>query len=188
MGQDANHLLQQIETKFSAAQHKAALLLAENELPNDTEVAKAAGVSRTTLHRWKKDEAFNGLTGDYIGQIQASALKFPIAKKHRRVERLQELWDGCRALRMARAEAARQKVDSGWNPAMTGETTGLVAVKTTGFGRNATQEAAFDAALVKAEADLAEEAAKELGQRVDKAEVNGTVSVVRLVGVNVDAI
>jgi hypothetical protein len=169
---------------WNAKKERAALLVAEDEL-SDREIAKKVGVAKRTLEYWKENTDFQAHVGGYIGQIQAAMLKLSIAKKHKRVERYQELWEKCKELRDARAKAQE---DRAWAAPMPGESTGLVATKTIGTGRNAIREAAFDAALVKAELDLAEQTAKELGQWVERSESEQTTTVVQIVGVEVEAI
>lgn len=170
---------------WDGRKRRAAVLVAEDDLP-DEEIAKEIGVSRRTLATWKEHAEFAAEVGGLVGAIQASMLRLTIAKKHKRLERYQELWDGCKALRAARAKESEGKAD--WDKPMPGEATGLVATKTVGAGRNAIREAAFDAAVVKAELDIAEQAAKELGQWVEKSESEIRTNVVQLVGVEVEDI
>jgi hypothetical protein len=72
---------------YTKKQHLAASLLADDEL-SDEQIANEVGITRKTLHNWKQNPEFAALIGDYTGQLQASVLRYAVAKKRKRVEAL----------------------------------------------------------------------------------------------------
>lgn len=150
--------------ELRAAQERAAVLLAEDEL-TDSAIAEAVGISRRQLANWKNNPDFAAQVGDNIGQIQAGMLKLSIAKKHKRMAVLDDLY--IKALTVI----AERIVAEGGAP---GESTGLVVeqLKQIGAGKSAqlVSEFAVDVALMREIRALQEQAAKELGQWVEKSE------------------
>jgi hypothetical protein len=137
-------------------QQRAAALCAEDEL-TDEEIAASVGISRTTLHRLKYEPLF----------------------LDKRVECLDMLHQKSLAVIQARADAMPDDAP--------GTNTGLMVrqVKQIGTGPNAVtiEEFQIDAALMKEIRAIQEQAAAELGQKVDKVAVTGDVIVRRYVGV-----
>lgn len=160
----------------------AAVLLAEDELP-DWSIAEKVGVTRQTLHNWKHKPEFAALVGDNVGRIQAGMLKLAIAKKYKRVEVLDMLHTKhlraleLRAERIAAEltaedtpETATRKFFGNFIPAEA--ITGLFVKKETVLANGMKSvEWVYDGAIVKTICGLEEQAAKELGQWVDKGEV-----------------
>jgi hypothetical protein len=175
---------QTIPFRWNAKRHQAAVLVAEDEL-SDNEIAKTCGVAKNTLEVWKRHPEFNAQVGDHIGQIQASALKFPIAKKHNRIATLNLLWQ--KALNVIAIRAQRYAVDGDMQDAIKAAQkifgnanvpeamTGLLVKKETptNAGMIAT-EWVTDVALMREIRSLQQDAAKELGQWSEKAEINHT--------------
>ena len=172
--------------RWTSQKHEAALLLAENDL-SDREIATKVGISRTSLHKWKQDPEFAAQVGDHIGQIQAAMLRHAIAKKHKRLKVLDELHDKLRQVIDERAADYAETRDA---PA--GGGTGLIVrqLKQIGSGRDAqvVEEFGVDTGTVREIRALHEQAAKELGQWVEKSQVEDLTRVVEIVGVESDAI
>lgn len=164
----------------------AAILVAEDKLPNDTAIAKEVGVARSTLSRWKEDPEFNALVGDAKGQIVAQALKLPIAQKHQRIKILNDLFQRnwqiieCRSARHATAmedspESAARAIFGDVTPLEA--TTGmLVARPKIAANGKTVVEWAYDAALESAIRDELKQAAQELGQLEETLNINHTVN------------
>lgn len=163
---------------------RAAILVAEDEL-TDEEIARVVGVTRRTLTTWKRQPAFAAVVGDHIGQLQAGMLRLAIAKKRRRLAVLDDLH--AKALRVIAARSTDESLAE-----FAGGETGLLVrqVKVVGTGAMAREieEAAVDTGLIREIRALEEQAAKELGQWVEKAEVGGKLHIVRIVGADVEAI
>lgn len=171
--------------------HRAAVLLAEDEL-TDEAIASEVGIQRRTLARWKNDPEFAALVGDYHGQIIAQALKLPIAKKHKRIEVLNALHDKYLAIIEQRGEtyaksadtpeeAARQVFGSETVP---WSSTGMMVQqpKIAANGKTVV-EWAFDKALDSAIKETHKQAAQELGQWVDRSEQEQTTTtLVQIIG------
>jgi hypothetical protein len=159
-------------------QQRAAALCAEDEL-TDEEIAASVGISRTTLHRLKYEPLFLDAIAEHTARVQAAMLKLDIAKRHKRVECLDMLHQKSLAVIQARADAMPDDAP--------GTNTGLMVrqVKQIGTGPNAVtiEEFQIDAALMKEIRAIQEQAAAELGQKVDKVAVTGDVIVRRYVGV-----
>lgn len=171
----------QNRTKNRSKKIRAAILLAEDELI-DEQIAAEVGISRRQLGTWKTDPDFNALVDGYVGEITAQALKLPIAKKLTRVRELDDLrksyWQIKDQRGAAYAELLKDTPDNAmmrefghsvpeW--AMTGML--LAQPKIAANGKTVT-EWAFDKALDSAIKETHRQAAQELGQWVDKGEVN----------------
>jgi hypothetical protein len=160
----------------------AALLLAEDEL-SDAEIAERVGVARSTLSTWKANPEFAAQVGDHIGQLQAAMLRYRIAKKRQRARVLDELHTKLLTVIEERA---------GSNPGVAGDETGLILhqIKSVGGGPNAQiiDEYVVDTGTVREIRALEEQAAKELGQWVEKSQIEDATRVVEIVGITSDAI
>jgi transposase-like protein len=184
---------------------QAVLLVAEDDL-SDTEIAARVGVHRATLDRWKQHPDFAAQVAHHIEDLNRAMTRLAIAKKHKRVTELNALHEkALRVIEQRGAEYQAMAEEDAQQPTITplrqmigdrsvpaGGETGLLVrqLKQIGAGRTAqlVEEFAFDAALVKEIRALQEQAAKELGQWVDRSEVESTTTVVRIVGVDTDAI
>lgn len=160
----------------------AAQLVAEDDL-SDEEIANQAGVSRRTLTTWKQHPEFAAVVGDHIGQLQAAMLKRGIAKKRKRIATLDDLHQS-----LLQVIAER----SGQYPGIPGSETGLIVkqYKQIGAGRDAQviEEYAVDTATIREIRALEQQAAQELGQWVDKQQIEGLTRVIEIVGVDAEAI
>jgi hypothetical protein len=147
------------EFKWSKARNDAALLVAEDDL-TDIAIAEKIGIGRTTLFMWKQHPDFQARVKQHIADLEASVLKYAIAKKRNRVARQNADWERLERIRELRAD----------NPALggvEGDETGLMIrqFKVIGTGHNAQtiEEYVVDTALVKARTDLEKQAAGEVG-------------------------
>lgn len=168
------------EKPLTAKQAKAAALCAEDELRDD-EIAAAVGIALRTLGNWKTEPWFLDAVGKHVERVQAAMLRLEIAKKHKRVETLNELYLKAKQVIDERADAYATDAEA------YGGSTGLIvkSVKIIGTGKNAqtVTEYQADIGLMKEVESLMLSAAKELGQITDKSEqsTNGTI---RLIGIN----
>lgn len=157
---------------WSPTSLKAAELLAENEL-NLQEVSDACAISRQTLYKWKQHPQFAEAVADRANDVVAAMHRHFIAKKHKRIATLDRLHAKALAIIEARGKDPNHAMYPGGD-------TGLLVVrtKTQGLGRNATTwtEVEFDRALVAEIRAIEEQAARELGQWIEKAEVSGKFS------------
>jgi hypothetical protein len=167
---------------WNAKRERAAILVAEDDF-SDHVIAKTCGVTKKTLENWKQHPDFRGVVGDHVGQIQAAMLKLAIAKKHKRLAVLDELHTKSMqvvALRAAKyggdadtAEQAARRIFG--NHVVPEAATGLLVKKesVTSSGMVVT-EWQVDTALMKEIRALQEQAAKELGQWIEKSEQQHT--------------
>lgn len=170
--------------QWTEQRERAAALLAADEL-SDEKIAKELGIGRTTLHEWKQHPEFAERVRENVAAIRMDVLRVPIAKKHERVAMLERLRQKMDRVIAKRAERYAADPDA---PAEAG--TGLMVRKhvtsapdgVVGFDWTA------DVALLKEYRATLEQAAKELGQLVDKQEISGDTLVRRYVGVDVDAV
>jgi hypothetical protein len=163
---------------LTSQQRKAAALLAEDELTDDR-IAEAVGVGLRTLGHWKKRPDFLDAITEHTQRVQAAMLRLDIAKRHKRVEKLNRLEEKLFTVIEARA------VDMADIPG--GETGVLVRqVKQIGSGPSAQiiEEYPVDAGLIREIRALQDQAAGELGQKVDKVAVSGEMVVRRYIGVS----
>ena len=167
---------------WTPQKYKAALLVAENDLSQE-KISVEVDVARETLRRWIAEPEFQQQVGDYIGEIQAGMLKLSIAKKHVRLKELDTLKQKLFTVLEERGEELDGQ--SG------GAGTGVIVkrIKAVGTGQNQTivEEFEVDAGTIKTIMSLHEQAARELGQWVDKSQVETETRVVEVVGVDPDA-
>lgn len=186
--------------RWTAAKARAAVLLAEDER-TDVEIAAEAGVHVATLWRWRQHPDFAARVGDHVGRLQAGMLRYRIAKKRERMR----VYDGmlsdaleivasrkrrytAELTAQAKVTPIRDGVDeedirtrvvpdeaaTGW--IVETEKVNAIGIRTT--------EWAFDGGLWRAVESVSEQAARELGQWVEKAEIGGMTTVVEIVGVD----
>ena len=170
--------------------HKAAILLAEDEM-TDEQIAAAVRIHRATLDRWKNDPEFAALVGDHRGRIVAEALKLPIAKKHKRVAELNDLnerYHRIIAERAARHAAALEDSPEAALRAVFGDVTPreaatgmLVAQPKIAANGKTVVEWAFDKSLDSAIKETHKQAATELGQWTEQTKVDQTTTMVQIV-------
>lgn len=143
----------------NAKRHQAALLLAEDLLP-DREIGRICGVTRQSVSRWKRDPAFLALVQKHAAEIHETVAKIGIADKSRRIRMLNSLAQKIWATIEARAaDRARQKAP--------GADQGLLAQDFRG-SVNIREVYQFDSALVKELREILTLVAKEMGQLTDK--------------------
>lgn len=168
---------------WTVARAKAAVLLAEDTL-TDEQIAEEVGVHRVTLFRWKEHPEFRAQVGDHIGQVQRGMLRLAIAKKHERVKVLDQLHT-----KLLTVIDERGKELAGQSA---GAETGLVVrqIKSVGTGPNTqiVEEFVVDTSTPREIRGLQEQAAKEMGQWVEKSEIEGLTTTVEIVGIADDAI
>lgn len=145
----------------------AARLVAE-DLLDDVDIAKQAGICRTTLHNWKKTPDFQALVKDHIDRQFAAVAAVGIANKQQRVLALHDRWQ-----RMRRVMAARANDPAVAN--VPGGTTGTIVKQIKNVGGCPVEEYAVDVGLMKELRETEKQAAQELGQWVEKSETKADV-------------
>ncbi len=169
--------------RWTAERHRAALLIAEDDLSHEA-IAETIGVTSRTLRNWKQHPEFAAQVGDYVGQMQAAMLRYRVAKKRHRLKVINDLW-----LKLLTVIDERAEEYAGQAP---GGATGTVVkqIKQIGAGRDVQiiEEYATDTATIKQIMALQQMAAQELGQWQDRVQVEGLTTVVEIVGVPEDAI
>lgn len=168
--------------RWTAQRKRAALLLAEDEM-SDAEIAETLGIARSTLSTWKVRPEFAAQVGDYVGELQSRMLRYRIAKKRERVKTLDVLHAKLLTVIEERAEEGMAAPGAG---------TGLIVrqLKMIGAGRDAemVEEFAVDNGTIRQIMAIEEQAAKELGQWVEKQQYEDITRVVEIVGVDAEAI
>jgi hypothetical protein len=152
--------------RMTAIRLEAATLVAEDRLTDDA-IAAQLGIHRATLARWKNNAAFAAKVQQHATRLSDHALNHGIARKDNRLSVLQEMHN--RLLRTIEERAA--------DPAMAqvpGGKTGLIVRKgLVSSGKLVAYEYAVDIATLKELRAIGEQAARELGQIVDKRELAG---------------
>ena len=155
--------------RWDSRKETAAALLAEDHLA-DEQIAAASGCSRPTLVRWKTAPEFAARIQEIARRLGDLAMRHAIARKHKRVGRLQDRWD--RMQRVVEERAADPEMRD-----VPGGATGLLVktIKQIGSGDAAreVEEYAVDTGLLKEEREYAKQAALELGQWTEKHEHTG---------------
>lgn len=152
-------------------QAKAAQMVAEDRL-TDEEIAAACKITRRTLARWKLQPSFDARVSVLQEQFAEQIAKIGISRREVRVSKLHN--------RLADLETfARERAESPDMAEVPGGKTGYVArkVKVIGFGEKAKEvvEYGADLELIQAQQSLMEQVAVELGQKIEKHEVDARV-------------
>jgi len=90
--------------KWTAAKERAAVMIAEDE-QTDEAIAKACGTTRATLARWKVDEEFQARVTEHLAELRKTILRFPVAKAHKVMARINEDWELLQEVRNLRRSA-----------------------------------------------------------------------------------
>lgn len=161
-----------LEKSVSKRQHEAAELLATGRIPSK-EVARQIGVTPETVYRWMKDGTFapfQQLVRDYQGRYAEQVYQRGLSRREVRVESLVNLHERMMLIVDGRAKEM-SKVPGG--------ASGLLQhdIKSVGWGAQAEimDIYRFDAPLVEKIMEIQKEIATELGQRVEKKEISGTL-------------
>ncbi len=156
------------EFRWSKAALAAAVLVAADEITNE-QIAKEAGTSVVSLWRWKQHPEFMERVQEHEVALQAAMLRLAIAKRHKRLATLDKLHNKALAVIEARGEEMADEAP--------GVETGLLvkSYKQVGQGPSAqlVTEYAVDTPLMREIRAIEEQAAKELGQWVEKNEHGG---------------
>lgn len=149
---------------LTSRQERAAQLIAAGTQTYET-LAGVLRVNRLTILRWRQEEAFTERVQALQDAMAAQVVSEGIALRTKRVAALNDRWNRMQRVIDERAEDP----DVSHVP---GGTTGLMVhtVKMIGGGRDATtvDEYAVDVGLLKEMRAHEEQAAKELGQWVEK--------------------
>lgn len=144
---------------------EAAQLLAEGRKEYG-EVSEKIGVHRETLLRWRREKTFVARIDKLREEFLEAAKDRALARKDYRLSVLNAKHDKLLTLIEQRA-ADPQMAD------IPGGTTGLVVKQLKVSGETVVSEYVFDRAVLQELRALEEQAAKELGQIVDKRELTG---------------
>lgn len=147
---------------------EAAHLVAEDRLP-DKEIAARVGITERQLNRWKLEPVFSARVQEIVTEFAKRVTTRGIARKARRIEVLNDLHEKVLTVIDERAkDPALQSVPGG--------TTGLVTktLKSIGSGdsQQVVEEHALDTGLIREIRGIQDQVAKEVGQRVERHEVN----------------
>lgn len=172
---------------------EAAVLVAQDEI-SDEKIAEQLGITRRTLANWKNNPEFSDYVDEENRKVQAAMLRLDIAKRHKRVSILDDLLNKSLTVIEERAAMYGEEIElpDGFDQdeygAPAGGKTGLLTrqVKIIGTGEHSmkTIEYQVDTGLVKQITSLMDQAANELGQKVDKVAVSGDVTIRRYIGVS----
>jgi hypothetical protein len=149
--------------KLTGRQERAAALVAEDRY-SDERIAEKVGVVKRTLAYWKKQPSFLARVQGITEELAAHARRRGIARRERRLAVLQETHN--KLLQVIEERAA--------DPSMAeipGGTTGHVIRKPVVFGAKVVgYEYAVDTGTIRQLQSVLEQAAKELGQIVERHE------------------
>jgi hypothetical protein len=162
----------------NSRQGRAAILVVADELTDD-KIAEELKITRRTLARWKNEPAFRAkvqeIRDELLRRAEEAMYELSIAKKHERVAVLNDLQDKHLESLRLRAERYEPLIsDQSLNADPPAEAaTGLFVRKETinaaGFK---SIEWTYDGSLIKSIQSLEDQAARELGQIVDKSDVS----------------
>lgn len=164
--------------RWTEAKARAAVMLAEDDI-TDEQIAATIGVNPATLWRWKQHTDFTDRIAENVARLHAAMMRYPVAKRRRRLAVLDDLHT--KALGVIADRAIEHEEGPGGK-------TGLVVmqlkqvkhlkVEEDGETRSWTEEQreyVVDTALMREIRAIHEQAAKELGQWTEKTEEVGGV-------------
>ena len=144
---------------WTAKHDEAVMLVAEDKL-TDTTIAAQLGISKRTLELWKREALFGERFDAAVAEIRAALLKRGIARVDRRLARLDKTWLDLQSVIEQRAAEMRGICPGG--------DTGLVVKREKPGGEFTITEYAVDTGLLSELRALEMQAAKELGQWVER--------------------
>lgn len=178
---------------WTKAKAEAAILLAENVLP-DVQIAARAEVSDRQLRTWKQHPDFVARVAEHVAEFEASTLRYQIAKRRKRVEALNRRWLRLQDVVDARAAAYGDDPKAG----APGAGTGLLVRQYKSIRSGTSQlgdpeyetveEWVVDTALLKEIREHEKQAAQEVGQWDEKPESGGEGIQRVYVGVRVEVV
>lgn len=155
------------QNRLSVKQQQAAILVAEDELP-DEEIAAKVAVNRTTVHRWKGQPLFIEAVEAHKAKIADKLERYAIARRMDRMEALDDRWK--RMKLVVDERAADSSLD-----AIPGGSSGLIIrqLKQIGAGKDAqvVEEYVVDTGLLRELREHEKQAAQEAGQWTEKRDV-----------------
>jgi hypothetical protein len=166
-------MAQQIVEQFpwSPASEEAAQLLAVGEL-STIEIAEKVGCDRGTLWRWRQQAAFAARVEAHLEEIRVEIRRRGIGVVERRVASLDDRWK--RLLKVIEQRGASVEMKD-----VPGGETGLLVrkIKKIGSGEDSeiVNEYAVDTGLLSELREHEKQAAQELGQWINRSNVEQTV-------------
>lgn len=152
-----------MHSKLTGRQERAAALAAEDRY-TDEQIAAKVGVSRRALARWKRQEPFAQRVQAIVDQLATVARRRGIARREHRLAVLQETH--IKLLRVIEERAADPTLAD-----IPGGKTGLIVRKpVVSAGDLVGYEYAVDTGTIRELRAVQEQAAKELGQMVERHE------------------
>lgn len=150
-----------MNSKLTGRQEKAAVLAAEDRY-TDEQIAAKVGVKRNSLAKWKRTPLFIARVAEITKELADYARRRGIARREHRLAVLQEthnrLW-----------QVIEDRVADPEMASIPGGATGLLVRKpVTSMGVVAGYEYAVDTGTIRELRAIQEQAAKELGQVVEK--------------------
>lgn len=154
--------------RWSRVRERAAELVAADEL-SDEDIARQCGIARRTLATWKRHSGFEQRVAEHHAAWRAAIRAEGIANRQNRINALNDRWERMQRIIEERAadtvsgmivdEIGEEHVIPGWS-------TGLLVRQEKPHGT----EFAVDTGLLRELRAHEEQAAKELGQWVEKQE------------------
>jgi hypothetical protein len=154
---------------WTAKREKAALLVAEDRI-SDEAIAEEVGITARTLDYWKQHTEFAARVADHVEAMRKAVLTKGIADRVNRVAALDLRWEKMKTVIAERAIDPRMEE-------VPGGTTGLLVHQIKGIGKGddfqVVDEYRVDDGLLRELRAHEEQAARELGQWVERGEVSG---------------
>lgn len=176
------------EKSLTGNQRRAAVLTAEDEI-SDEAIAAQLGIGRTTLNRWREIPAFRLAVAEHTDAMERDAFRRAIARKRERVKVLDSLHAKSLKVIEARAEQYAD-IPGGESGLLVGQLKQVRHISTSDDGETQSWteehwEYAVDTGLMREIRATHEQAAKELGQWVDRSEMSGRMTnTVEIIGVD----
>lgn len=175
------------EKPLTGKQRQAAVLCAEDTL-SDEAISEKLGIGRTTLSRWRVIPTFQDAIADHATELEKQMLRLAVTRRNQRIEVLDDLHSKALAVVGARADQYAE-VPGGSTGLLVGQLKQVRHVEQTDEKTNTWSEDhweyAVDVSLMKEIRSIHEQAAKELGQWVDRSELaTNLTSRIQIIGVD----
>lgn len=163
----------QTESEFQWANDStdAAQLLADGNL-TDVLIAEKIGVARSTLSRWKTHPEFQARIDEILEAYRVETRRLGLSNRDRRIRAINDRWN--RLQRVLEDRADDQSLKD-----VPGGSTGLIVHDIKGVGKGEDFQLvdlySVDTATLRELREMEKQAAQELGQWVEKREVDQTV-------------
>lgn len=164
--------------KWTGKQALAAQLVAEDKLTDEV-IAEKAGVPERTFYNWKASDWFQERVASIVEEIRQKILSIGVADRINRVAASNDRWERLGRVIMFREKRYKKKRESTPDDVPEEAETGVVVLKEVPSKFGIVREWAVDVGTLAEIRNIEKQVAIEKGEWQEKAEVSGSVTIVR---------